>query len=113
MDLDLISDLIEEELKEANEKFSLFQSMHEAYGVMREELEESNDDFKQIKEMILTKYWEFTKNDKFKMKNKENIDKLLIKLDSVIILNIYELIQLGAMVRKSKTLNVNIKKERI
>lgn len=111
MDLDLLSNLIDDELKEANKSFPLFQSMHEAYGVMREELEESNDDFKQIKEMILNKYWDYAKNDKFKMKNKESINKLLIELDSVIIFNIYELIQLGAMVRKSKILNDRIKKE--
>jgi len=103
--LDVLSDLIDDELKEANNKFPLFQSMHEAYGVMREELEECNDEFKKIKYMILSNYWTYAKNDKFHMKTKDSINKLLVELDSVIIFNIYELIQLGAMVRKSKLLN--------
>lgn len=107
IDIEKISKMIDNELQEANEKFSLFQSMHEAYGVMREELEESSQEFKEIKTLILCEYWEFTKNDKFHLDNKDSIDNLLNKLDSTILCNICELIQLGAMVRKSKMLNDN------
>lgn len=109
MYLDEINNLIDNELQNANKKFPLFNSMHEAYGVMREELEESSQEFKQIKILILCEYWEFTKNDKFHLDNKESIDNLLDKLDSTIIHNISELIQLGAMVRKSKILNNEVK----
>jgi len=108
-ELEILSSLIDDELKIANNKFPLFQSMHEAYGVMREELEECINEFKKVKFMILSNYWTYTMNDKFHMKNKRSIDKLLIELDSVILFNIYELIQLGAMVRKSKILNDNYK----
>ena len=105
IDIEKISKMIDNELQEANRNFPLFQSMHEAYGVMREELEESSQEFKEIKTFILCEYWEFTKNDKFHLDNKVSIDNLLNKLDSTILCNICELIQLGAMVRKSKILN--------
>jgi len=102
--MDILNDLIDEELKSANEKFPLFQTMHEAYGVMREELEETNDEFKDIKQAILIEYWNLCKNSK-KENTKYLSGKLLDSLDNAILHNLRELIQLGAMVRKSKLLN--------
>jgi predicted nuclease with TOPRIM domain len=40
----IIEKLIERELVEANEKFPLFQSPHEAYGVLKEEVEELTEE---------------------------------------------------------------------
>lgn len=105
MELDIINDLIEEELKNANKKFPLFQTPHEAYGVMREELEESNQEFKDIKQGILVEYWELCKNDKKYNNIRFMRNKLLDTLDYTIINNIKELIQLAAMVKKAKMLN--------
>lgn len=107
MDIDLLNDLIEEELKEANNIYPLFQTCHEAYGVMREELEETSEEFKNVKERILQDYWKLCRNDKFNINNKGTTDKLLTKLEIHILDTLKELIQLGAMVKKAKILNNN------
>jgi hypothetical protein len=107
MDINIILDLIEEELKEANNIYPLFQTQHEAYGVMREELEEAWDEFKLIKKGILIDYWDLCKNDKDgdKAIRIKVINELLRLLEGDVINCIKELIQLGAMLKKAKMLN--------
>lgn len=105
MDMDLLNELIEEELKEANKVYPLFQIEHEAYGVMREELEEAAEEFNNIKEGILKDYWKLCRNSKYHLDNKKVTSKLLNKIEQSILYNLKELIQLGAMVKKAKLLN--------
>lgn len=105
MDLEVIKDIIDDELNRANKIFPLFQTSHEAYGVMREELEEFNDEFKEIKQLILVDYWDLCKNEKKYNNVKSARDSLLTRLDYLILNGFEELIQLAAMVKKSKMLN--------
>jgi len=109
MDMNILSDLIEEELKEANKVYPLFQTEHEAYGVMREELEEAAEEFNNIKEGIIRDYWKLCRNSKYHLDNKKVTSKLLNKIEQSILHNLKELIQLGAMVKKAKMLN-NVEK---
>lgn len=109
MDLDIIKDMIQDELTEANKKFPLFQTSHEAYGVLREELEEFNDEFKEIKQGILVDYWDLCKNDKRYNNVNYARNRLLDKLEYTILNGFKELIQLGAMVKKAKMLNNDVK----
>lgn len=46
--LNSVSNLADQELIQANKKFPQFNSPHEAYGVLREEIEEHEDDTKAI-----------------------------------------------------------------
>lgn len=105
MDLEIIKDMIQDELNEANKKFPLFQTPHEAYGVLREELEEFNDEFKEIKQSILVDYWDLCKNNNQYNNIKYMNDRVLDKLDYTILNALGELIQLAAMVKKAKILN--------
>jgi len=107
--MDLLNDLIDEELKEANKIYPLFQTEHEAYGVMREELEEAAEEFRNIKEKILQDYWKLCRNSKYHLDNKKVTSRLLNKIEQLILDNLKELIQLGAMVKKAKMLN-NVEK---
>ena len=47
-----IEKLIEQELKEANEKYPLFHSPHEAYAVLKEECDELYDDYNTIDDKL-------------------------------------------------------------
>lgn len=98
----MINELINIELIKANRKFPLFQSRHEAYGVILEELEELESEIKDIRIGILVDYWQkYCKNSKA---NLPNINNLLDCLSSGIKCAINELIQLGAMIEKAKML---------
>jgi hypothetical protein len=96
--------LFENELREANKEFPLFQSRHEAYGVMKEELEEVIEEIKDIEIGILEDYWKLCRNSKNKQHNDKNCNILLNCLESAIICSMKELIQLGAMVKKARLL---------
>lgn len=57
-----IEELVVQELDEANNKYPLFHSPHEAYAVLREEAEELEYEIEQIK--VALKYmWVDIKND--------------------------------------------------
>lgn len=47
-DRKIIEELVQQELKEANEKYPLFSSAHEAYAVLLEEIEEAAEDLRMI-----------------------------------------------------------------
>jgi hypothetical protein len=51
-----IKNLVEKELKAANEKFPLFQSNHEGYAIIKEELEESKEEL-EVLEDHLNRLW--------------------------------------------------------
>ncbi|HEY5586732.1 MAG TPA: hypothetical protein VIK78_19860, partial [Ruminiclostridium sp.] len=50
------------ELEEANKKFPLFNSTHEGYAILKEEIEEAGDDLKRI-ELNLSQVWDCIKKN--------------------------------------------------
>ena len=58
------SEMIDAALKQANETYPLFHSLHEGYGVMKEEVEEAADDFDTMVYWY-NDYWAATKADDF------------------------------------------------
>ena len=44
----IVFELIDKELQDANEKFPMFSSNHEAYAVIKEEMEEANEEAENI-----------------------------------------------------------------
>ncbi len=61
-DRKIIEELVQQELKEANEKHPLFHSPHEAYAVIKEELEELIDEVKSVC-ATSDNIWGLVKND--------------------------------------------------
>jgi hypothetical protein len=98
----ILKKLIENELKVANDKFPPFQSRHEAYSVLLEELQELQEEIDDISYGIINDYWQLCRGSK--KRNSEEAKKLLDSLESAINCAFKELIQLGAMVQKSKNL---------
>ena len=88
------SEMIDTALKQANEMYSPFHSLHEGYGVMKEEVEEAPDDF-DIIVWWYNEYWAATKADDFKRARKaaEQMKHITRKA-------IAELAQVGAMAAK-------------
>ena len=88
------SEMIDAALKQANETYPLFHSLHEGYGVMKEEVEEANDDFDTLI-FWHNEYWAATKEDDFERARKaaEHINHTARK-------TIAELAQVGAMAAK-------------
>jgi hypothetical protein len=54
--------LINAELKEANKKFPLFNSLHEGQSVLKEEIDETDDEFEDIKDLY-RELWTATKEN--------------------------------------------------
>ena len=61
-ELSKIQELVDEELKEANKKYPLFSSDHEAYAVIKEEYEECRDELSDMASWI-SRMWEKIKID--------------------------------------------------
>lgn len=57
-----INQLVIEEYKRANEKFPMFSSSHEAYSVLREEIEETAEEFN-IMQNNISKLWNYVKSN--------------------------------------------------
>lgn len=100
----VLKKLIENELKAANKKFTPFQSRHEAYGVLLEEYEEIKEEIDDIGTGIIKDYWRLCRDSKTKAYGDMEANRLLDCLDAAINCAFKELIQLGAMVQKAKTL---------
>lgn len=88
------SEMIDTALKQANEMYPLFHSLHEGYGVMKEKVEEATDEF-DIIVWWYNEYWAATKADDFKRARKaaEQMKHSARKA-------IAELAQVGAMAAK-------------
>lgn len=59
-----INELVFKELNSANEKFPLFSSPHEGYGVIKEEIEEVMDDMNVLLEVFANAWSGIKKNEK-------------------------------------------------
>lgn len=91
-ELSKIQALADEELKEANEKNPLFHSEHEAYAVILEELEETEENVKAMGYCIQA-MWDYVKRDKNPRKSVENLKTFALKTAA-------EAIQVAAMCDK-------------
>lgn len=58
-----INDLVFKELNSANEQFPLFQSPHEGYGVIKEEIEEVMDGLNMVLEVFANAWSGIKKNE--------------------------------------------------
>lgn len=88
-----IQKLVDKELEEANKKYPLFHSDHEAYAVIKEEIEECEEDIRKM-EMVLSYFWSNTKRDK-------NSDNLIEGMKKISMHAAAEAIQVAAMCDKA------------
>lgn len=88
------SEMIDTALKQANEMYPLFHSLHEGYGVMKEEVEEANDNFDTLI-FWHNEYWAATKEDDF-----ERALKAAEQMNHFARRTIAETAQVGAMAAK-------------
>jgi hypothetical protein len=58
-----VKELVDKELKSANERFSLFHSDHEGYAIIKEELEEAKEELGYA-EIAFNNLWENVKENK-------------------------------------------------
>ena len=91
--------MIDAELEAADEQYSpLFNSPHEAYSILLEEVEEAGFEFDCILEEIKD-MWECIKSN-----NSSGLRVGVVDLEDRSLLLAYEVIQVGAMVKKFKRL---------
>jgi len=95
--------LIDEELKAANERFGLNHSNHESFAVIREEIDEVNEDIARL-EMWAGRTWEATK----KNADGATIRKLYEEIYKAAVDTAVEAIQVAAMAHKAIVSNVEI-----
>lgn len=93
-DKKIIHSLIEQELKEANEKFPQFASDHEAFAVVLEEFQETKEELESC-EGSLHFIWEQVKRNRSTHNDYIIMEKYAVQL-------IQEAIQLAAMCRKAR-----------
>lgn len=94
----MIEKLINEELQNANKKFPLFSSWHEAYAVILEEVEEAEEEVAVMSEIELESLW-----NNIRSKTSYDTDKFM-KIGIIrghAVRGIEELIQVAAMCDKA------------
>lgn len=84
--------LVEKELKAANEKFPPFNSEHEGYAVLKEEIEEAEEYLNECKTWIESLWADIRQN--------ENCMRNIYNLGSYATAGAIELIQVAAMAQK-------------
>ena len=89
----IIHTLIEEELAEANKIHPLFQSPHEAYAVILEELEEAEEELQWIRRQ-LGQMWSLIRQDC-------GTEEILHQIKGHAVFAAQEIIQLAAMADKT------------
>lgn len=94
----MIEKLINEELQNANKKFPLFSSWHEAYAVILEEVEKANEEADVMCNLYLDRLWR-----DIKAKASSEADRLedVGMLRGHVVRAIEELIQVAAMCDKA------------
>lgn len=90
-----IEKLVSKELQSANDKFGMFNSLHEGYAVILEEFDESKDDLN-VLEMDLNYLWYCIKKDFIDEDFYKNLS--VIKTDAISLA--VEAIQVAAMAQK-------------
>lgn len=87
--------LVDEELKAANEKFPLFASSHEAYGVIFEEFDETRDELESL-EYSIDQFWSDVKENSSEDVKNNRLTRIYEKSIDLAV----EAIQTAAMARK-------------
>lgn len=90
-----IYELTETELKAANEKFPLFASSHEAYGVIFEEFDETRDEL-ELLEYSIDQFWSDVKENSSEDVKNDRLTRIYEKSIDLAV----EAIQTAAMARK-------------
>ena len=90
-----IFELTETELKAANEKFPLFASSHEAYGVIFEEFDETRDELESL-EYSIDQFWSDVKENSSEDVKNDRLTRIYEKSIDLAV----EAIQTAAMARK-------------
>lgn len=93
--LNSVNKLVQKELYRANKKHELFNSAHEAYAVILEELEEAEDELNNLK-CLLNYFWASVKKDK-----NENFQRNLELAQKYSRKMIAEAVQVSAMIDKA------------
>lgn len=95
----LVNDLIQAEYCNACINYGgRYNSLHEGYAVLKEEIEEAEYSCKEVK-LWFDELWESIKNDSYYNETEECLDKLFQAVFDAI----SELAQVGAVVRKIRT----------
>jgi hypothetical protein len=89
-----VKELVEKELKSANEKFPLFRSAHEGYAVILEEVEEAQEEMSYTANSLEYLWHDIKLNDNINLKNNIRV----IKKHALNL--VCETIQVAAMAQK-------------
>lgn len=101
----LVDKLIKAEYKNACEKFgNKYHTLHEGYAILLEELEEVEDEHKDLK-IWVDKFWEAIKNDSSYNEESEYVAKMLEEVYYTIL----ELAQVGAVLYKIRNIIDEVK----
>ena len=95
--------LVEQELDEANEKYPLFHSPHEAYAVLKEEVDELEHEMEKI--------WSLTDSLWVAVKSDRNIESYADRIYAYAVMTVQEAIQVAAMCDKIKQSELYNEKE--
>lgn len=87
-----VESLVLKELRSANEKFDMFHSMHEGYAVIKEEVEETEQDLSVVK-IHLKDMWNNVKEDLGSVELAKDLKKRAVSMA-------VESIQVAAMAQK-------------
>lgn len=94
-----IEELVVQELDEANEKYPLFHSPHEAYAVIKEEVDELTYEVKVLIDWEINNMWREVKSDR-------SIEDIAKSIYNHAIFAAQEAIQVAAMAEKIKQSNL-------
>jgi hypothetical protein len=100
-----ITTATDNELKRANEKFPLFHSPHESYGVIAEEMREMSDDNKELIRLFMTYFDNVCANENQYQKTN------LVSLREIAIHMAAETCQVAAMAQKALDSMENYRKD--
>lgn len=94
----MIKKLIEKELENANRKFPLFASWHEAYAVIKDEVEEAQEEVAVMAELDTEEFWSCIRS-----KDATDMDRTnsLSRIRHQAVRGIEELVQVAAMCDKT------------
>lgn len=95
-----IETLVQKELKSANEHFPPFNSAHEGYAVLLEEIEELKENVSEIKQNVHAIWQVIRQNDVCE----ERMDPLINRIEISAVNAAVEAIQVAAMCEKFKAL---------